>query len=478
LRRLAIALAVLGVAGIVITTAGAAGAQDAPGPSTAPVDVFEVSGYIDAPVADGIARAITRAEHDGAQALVLQMNSPGAVLSRGRMTELAQRIHDSSVPVTIWVGPSGSSAKGLAGQLLGAAVVTGMAPGSRIGDFGDLLQLAAGPLDFGSATARLRTGTLGETDARAQGALKVGVNDTGTPTLGDFIVVLDGVQAGAKTLDTATVVQKGSELRRERNGPTRFAKLGILPRLMHTVASPPVAYLLLTIGFCLLVFEFFTAGVGIAGAVGAGCIVLGCYGAAALPTRPWAFALLALSILAFAIDVQTGVPRFWTGMGVVAYVVASVFLYDGMTLSWITLLAGIGGVLLAFLAGMPAMVRTRFATPTIGREWMIGETGEAVVAVDPDGVAVVRGAQWRATTNRATPIPAGDPLRVVAIDGITLEVEPLVGAAQDYRERARRRRGNGASTAAPDAAPSPTGSPESTSATGASTAPPAAADAP
>jgi membrane-bound serine protease (ClpP class) len=296
------------------------------------------------------------------------------------------------------------------------------------------------PLTFGSGTERLRAETLGDADARAAGALKVGVDDTGTPTLGDFIVVLDGVTANGKTLDTANVVSKGSELRRERNGPTRFAKLGLLPRLMHTVASAPVAYLLLTIGLALLIFEFFTAGVGIAGAVGALCLVLGCYGAAALPTRPWAFALLVGAMLAFAVDVQTGVPRFWTGVGVIGFVVASVFLYDGLSLSWVTLLAGIGGVLLAFLAGMPAMVRTRFATPTIGRDWMVGEPGEAVVAVDPDGIVRVRGAQWRAHTNRATPIARGDRVRVVAIDGVTLEVEPESGGAEDYRGRARHRR--------------------------------------
>jgi membrane-bound serine protease (ClpP class) len=437
LRRLSTALVVLGV--VVAVFSASAGAQTA-GPTTPPVDVFEVSGLIDAPVADGIEHAISRAETDGAQALVLQMNSSGALVSRARMEALAQRLHDAAVPVTIWVGPSGAKAKGLAGQLLGAAVVTGMAPGSRIGDFGDLLEVSGTPLTFGSATDRLQTETLGDADARAAGALKVGVDDTGTPTLGDFIVVLDGVTANGKTLDTANVVSKGTELRRERNGPTRFAKLGLLPRLMHTVASPPVTYLLLTIGLALLIFEFFTAGIGIAGAVGAVCLVLGCYGAVALPTRPWAFALLILAMLAFAVDVQTGVPRFWTGVGVVSYVVASVFLYDGLSLSWVTLLAGIGGVLLAFLAGMPAMVRTRFATPTIGRDWMVGELGEAVVAVDPDGVVRVRGGQWRARTNRATPIGRGDPIRVVAIDGVTLEVEPETGGAEDYRERARRRR--------------------------------------
>jgi membrane-bound serine protease (ClpP class) len=81
------------------------------------------------------------------------------------------------------------------------------------------------------------------------------------------------------------------------------------------------------------------------------------------------------------------------------------------------------------------MVRARFATPTIGRDWMIGEEGEARTAVSPEGVVEVRGAPWRARTNRATPIHAGDPVRVAAIDGLVLDVEPLTGAARDYRER-------------------------------------------
>ena len=81
------------------------------------------------------------------------------------------------------------------------------------------------------------------------------------------------------------------------------------------------------------------------------------------------------------------------------------------------------------------MVRTRFSTPTIGREWMIGEVGTAVGAVDPDGVVMVRDAPWRARTNRATPIDAGAPVRVASIEGLLLEVEPLEGAARDHRDR-------------------------------------------
>jgi membrane-bound serine protease (ClpP class) len=120
---------------------------------------------------------------------------------------------------------------------------------------------------------------------------------------------------------------------------------------------------------------------------------------------------------------------------VVTLVLGSFALYDGMSLSWITLLVGIVGVSVGMVSGMPAMVRTRFSTPTIGRQWMIGEMGTAESSVDPDGVVRVRDALWRARTNRATPIPVGGAIRVVEINGLILEVEPQEGAARDYRER-------------------------------------------
>ena len=109
----------------------------------------------------------------------------------------------------------------------------------------------------------------------------------------------------------------------------------------------------------------------------------------------------------------------------------------GLSLSWITLLVGIVGISVFMFAGMPAMVRTRFSTPTIGRQWMIGEVGEAVTEVNPDGVVRIKGAPWRARTNRATPIKAGEVVRVVEVEGLLLEVEPEEGGAVDYRERAR-----------------------------------------
>ena len=132
-------------------------------------------------------------------------------------------------------------------------------------------------------------------------------------------------------------------------------------------------------------------------------------------------------MLAFSVDVQVGVPRFWTGVGLASFSAGSLFLFrdvDSMNLrpSWITLLVGIGGLALTFIVGMPSMTRTRFATPTIGREWMIGAQGVALEELAPGGTVRVHEGSWRA-------------VNVVAIDGITLEVEPIEGAARDYRER-------------------------------------------
>jgi len=168
------------------------------------------------------------------------------------------------------------------------------------------------------------------------------------------------------------------------------------------------------------------------------CLVLSAYGLAVLPTNPVGLGLILLGIFGFGVDVQTGVPRFWTGIGVVSFVAGSLLLYDDpVSLGWLPLLGGLVGVVLLMLAGLPATVRSRFSTPTIGRESMIGETGEAVAALDPEGVVRVRGALWPARVNRATPLAAGDAVTVIGIEGARLEVAPE-GADAPGRGRTRR----------------------------------------
>ena len=439
MRRLAIVLG--GLAAVLASVVGAsaspatAAASPAAAASTDPVvNVVQISGFIDAITLDEWTRAIERAETDGAVALVVQLNSKGAIVSPAAVAKLALRMQSAKVPVAVWVGPSGARALGAAGQLMGAAAINGVAPGSKVGRFG--APLPGVTLDLGQNAGELRTREVNATEARTRGVVRNQLTDETVPALRTMILALDGLTWQGKTLQTVQTTKADDGTPRvDLTVSPRLEKIGLLPQLMHSVASMPVAYLLITIGLALLLFEFFTAGIGVAGLVGAACAVLGCYGLMALPTRGWAVTLLVLSMLAFAVDVQTGVPRLWTGVGMVAYTVSSIFLFRGYHLSWIALLVGIASVALAFFSGMPSMVRTRFATPTIGREWMIGAPGEAVVAVDPEGVVKVGEGTWRARTNRATPIAVGGRVIVVAIDGVTLEVEPEVGAARDHRER-------------------------------------------
>ena len=406
-------------------------------PQVEPVDVLQVNGLFDDIVVESIGDAIDRADEQNSQALVLQIDSRGAVVSDAVMAGLLDRIADSPVPIGVWVGPSGARLYGAPAQILAVADVTGMAPGSRVGNVGPVVSDRY-PLGPGLGELRDSTANLGE--ARDLAVFKQRISDEGIATIRNMLEALDGYEENGVVLDTTVErVTESGTVQRETIAAARFSKLGLVDQLFHTVASPPVAYLLFLIGLALLIFEFFTAGVGIAGVVGAACTVLSCYGLAELPARWWAVGLLGVAMVAFAVDVQVGIPRFWTGLGIVFTIVGSLWLFEpvsGTTLrpTWLSLIAGIGGTMLTFIVGMPSMTRTRFATPTVGREWLVGAEGVAVGAVDPDGFVQVGEAQWRARTNRATPIQAGEPLRVAAIDGVTLEVEPLEGAARDYRE--------------------------------------------
>lgn len=432
MRRLPIVCALFGI--LAALGAPPAGAQE--GEAAAFVDVVQVAGYVDPVVSDFLLGAVEDAESSGAEVLVIQLDSPGSLLDQAELDALSFRLSHADVPVAVWVGDAGAQALGGAARLVLDAPLAGLAPGAEVGR----LDRVAPPICLPGQTCReypapVRSGTVGPDEALELGL--VDLNAEESAILGSFIAALDGREVDGRELETASFAE-------QEEGPpvatldvqARLAKLPLLSQLMHTVASPPVAYLLLTIGLALLVFELFTAGVGIAGLVGAGSLVLAAYGLTVLPTNLLGLALLVLGTFGFAVDVQTGAPRVWTAVGVVAYTVGSLLLFqDPVSLGWLPLVAGVVAMVLMMLAGLPATIRSRFSTPTIGRSSMVGELGEAVADVTPDGVVRVREALWPAFANRSTPIAAGDVVRVVAIDGTRLEVEPEVGGARDHRER-------------------------------------------
>ncbi len=379
-----------------------------------PVDVIEVKGRIDRIEADFIGQAIASAAREHSQLLIVQLDSPGATLSEGRLTALATRIQRSAVPVAVWVGPSGAGASHEAVRLLRAAAIAGMANGAHIG-----------PLRGPCPECRPDDPLAGGKKLGAGEATRLKAVDYVTPTLGDFIVGLDGVSAAGRQFRTAEVVERNGQRRREPIAQVRFAKLDLVGRLLHATTNPWLAYTLLVLGLLLIVFEFFSVGVGLAGLTGAIAVALSAYGLAALGATPLGLALTGVAVFGYAVDVQAGAPRAWTVIGSVALLVGSWTLYPAdRRVAWWTILVVFALALLFAVRGMTTMVRARFSTPTIGRESMIGEAAEATTAIDPEGTVRVRGALWRARAKQVAPIEAGAGVRVVAIDGLVLEVAP------------------------------------------------------
>jgi membrane-bound serine protease (ClpP class) len=421
------------------------------------IDVVQVEGYFDPPNQSLVLDAIAEANATGATALILQVTSKGGI--DVDVSKVIHAIDRSRVPIVVWVGPSGADAKGATTMIMEAAHLAFISPNSGAGPGHPVLltdphatttrqvgnQLAALARARGrdpQAARRLATERLGSEEAARTGA-----TDGVRPTVGELIVKLDGktvtTRAGDVKLSTAKVIGAGRDRRRQPNQVVQFDRLGLGGQLLHRLISPSIAYFLLIAGLALLVFEFYTAAIGLAGLVGALCVIGSFVGLSHLPFHWWALALLFLAAFGYGVDAQAGALGVWTGIAMVALAAGSWWLYGGDAALrpawWVLLLVG-GGMVLFMVGGMTAMIRSRFSTPTIGREGMIGETGVAEVRIDPDGVMLIRGARWRARTNRATPIEEGAEARVVAVEGLVLEVEPPEGGARDYRDAARRGR--------------------------------------
>lgn len=457
--RLALAGAFLGAGLVTLLPADGAGAGGpAEGAGGRPgIVVVQVEGLLDPPTASLVKNAIRDANAVRRTMVVLQIDARGAVAVD--VDDLVRVVVRSRVPVVAWAGPSGGDAQGGAAMLLQASHLAYVANGASVGpgapvrldepDDPPAKQVAAELARLAERNGRDPRGAARLAGRRFSAALAdaAGVVNGVRPTLGDVVVSVDGetvtTAAGEVTLDTARVVGEGRDRRRQPNQQVVFEGMGLGAQVQHGLIRPSVAYFLLVAGLSLVVFEFFAISIGLVGLAGALAVVGGCYGFSHLPVQWWAVGLLVLAIVGLAIDVQAGGLGFWTGFGTVALVVGSLFLYDGsarLNVPWWVLILVAGGTVLFFVWGMTAAVRARFSTPTVGREGMVGKMGTAEVPVDPDGVVLIGGARWRARTNRATPIGAGDPVRVVEVQGLVLEVEPEEGGAEDYRERARRRR--------------------------------------
>lgn len=342
------------------------------------VEVFEVSGLLDDVLASALENSIEDAQKSGANALILQVNSKQAVISNQRLIALGKAFTDSPIPIEVWVGPSGSTAQGKVAQLVLLADSLGVSIGSTIGKTGELV-IPISEITFDLKEINLIQVDTLQWDEAIEANLvqceRVEIDELGksltekeqlarcaNPTLGDFLVNRDSF--------ISEVIETDNGPRLSPLTKTKINRLNLIDQLLHTVASPPITYLLLVSGLSLLLFEFFSIGIGIAGVIGAISVSLSAYGLAILPFRPWALLLVVLSMLAFAIDIQTVVPRVWTLVGQIMFTIGTIFLYYevNVEMSWIPMSVGIVGILILMTRGMPIMIRGRFATTQIVRE--------------------------------------------------------------------------------------------------------------
>ncbi len=435
------------------STAAAASFEPGADPGNKVIRVVQVEGFLDPVNADLVTSTLRDADPSDTTLVVLQVDSEGALDID--VADLVAAVRDARVPVAAWVGPSGSQARGAAALLVQAAPIAGVARGSQLGPLFPLSLDGDTAAERSEAVESLRAGNSVHgrpptvADALIDGqrvgvgeAERSGATECDTSTVGGLIVNLHGVVVdtpdGPITLSTAKLDEFEGRPTRVANQDVVFSKLSLDKRWVHTFTSPSITLLLFIAGLCLVMFEYYTAGVGLAGVTGAACLVASFAGFAHLPVHWWAMALILVAFVVFAVELQVGTIGPYTATGAVLLVVGCWNLFAGSSRLdppvWVFAIVIVSTI--AFMVGgMTAMIRARFSTPTIGRTSLVGEEGTAIDDVAPEGIVEVRGARWRALTNRATPIRAGEVVRVVAVDGFALEVEPEAGGARDYRER-------------------------------------------
>ena len=360
--------------------------------------------------------------------LILMIDSPGVVADADLFGELAEAVRNPPLPLGVWVGPAPAVAYGGAAQLVSLAPIRAAAPGVEIGHWQPTL---VGEAEGSPPMKGAYTGGAGvmEVDGPVPGLIDLSSSQTASPR--QLLQLLDKttMQLGGEAVTLSTTRPFTGEDGAEGVTvlQTVLRRPGLWTQLVGLSTRPEVAFFFLMAGLTVAVFEFFAVGPGVAAAVAAISLALGAYGPATLPLRWWAFALMLGGVGLLAFSYQRGGVLLLSTAGMGAAAVSGIYLFDGapqITLGWAGWTLTVAGVAFFFLLAMPTVARVRFSAPGLGREGMIGKRGSAVTNLGPDGVVEVEGGRWKATSHRAAALQAGDPIKVVGVEGDTLEVGP------------------------------------------------------
>ncbi|WP_455207494.1 NfeD family protein [Kaarinaea lacus] len=436
-----------------------------------------ISGAIGPATKDYFVRSLQKASDRRATLFIVQLDTPGGLDSS--MRDINQAILSSSIPVVMYVSPSGARAASAGTYMLYASHVAVMAPATNLGA-ATPVQIGGGgfpgadpggnkeqepaaksPADKkpaqptpstadnksamsrkvindavayirGLAELRGRNVEWAEQAVReaaslsAKEALQQNVIDLIATDMSDLLKQLHGrkvtIAGQDRTLDTQGLFLEQIEPD-WRN------------QLLSILTDPNVAYILMLIGIYGLIFEFSNPGAFIPGTVGAISLLLALYAFQVLPINYAGFGLIILGIVLML--AEAFVPSFGAlGIGgVIAFVIGSIILMDtdvpgfGVSLPLIGTFALVSSGLFVIVLVMALKARRR---PVVsGQEQLVGAIAEVIRDFDGDGVVHLHGENWSART--ATPLIKGQQVRVLKMDGLVLWVEPLTGSPEEKK---------------------------------------------
>jgi membrane-bound serine protease (ClpP class) len=383
------------------------------------VDLITIDAGINPATADFIHESIADANRDGAQALIIELDTPGGLLDSTKM--IVKDLLGAPLPVVVYVAPSGAGAASAGVFVTMAANVAAMAPGTNIG--------AATPVNLqggmDSTLARKVTSdaaAFARTIARQRGrnaqwaeaavrkavaaseneAVDLGVVDLVAESLDDLFDQVDGT-----VVDRPGVVRDTLEL---AGLPRDVVRPGLRQKLLGVLVDPNIAQ---------------NPGAILPGVVGGICLILAFLALSTLPVNYAGVALIVLSIAFFLAEIKVASHGLLATGGVIALVLGSMILFQGgpqAGLSWAVILGAAGTTTLFFLFVVGAGLRAQRRPVATGRRGLVGVRAVAESRLAPAGTVRVGGELWSAVAE--TEVEPGSEVVITGVEGLTLRVRP------------------------------------------------------
>jgi membrane-bound serine protease (ClpP class) len=400
--------------------------------------VLRLDGPISPITAEALENALTRAERERYQALVIEIDTPGGLESS--MRDMVKKMLATPVPTIAWVTPSGAHAASAGVFIVMAADFAAMAPGTNIGAATPIsLQ---GPMDStlarkatndASAFARSIATQRGRNAKWAEDAVRhaVSINE-------DEAVKINVVDTTAATLDEVLALAEGRSWRRGSavgklhvvGLPVDRIDVGFRQRLLALIADPNVAYILMLLGFYGVMFELQNPGAILPGVVGGICLILAFLALSVLPVNYAGIALILLAMVFFIAEIKVASHGILGAGGVIALILGSMILFHGTgvgRLSLVVVLVATAVTALFFLLVVGAGLRAQARRVTTGSAGMVGQRAVVIERLAPDGTVRLGDEIWKAVAS--TPVEAGNAVEITGIEGLTLRVRPMAKEA-------------------------------------------------